>query len=249
MTRQFSLVVAGYGVEARPQLPVSVGCLIDGSLIFGPLERGAAAVKNVLLKPGRAPTGAFTRHPMGNIVTYSTGQRGSTQLVLGVDMPTYEPVLTEFHVADHPAHWSIITDDHSIQWPGMASLYAHGVVDGRGSPYQLSLGAGKLITPVGPFATLALPQREALAAPGQRLVREDSLAGATDRVTFIELAYEHENVPWLQRYYSVPMVQSYYLVQAQAPVLAGSAVFEAADLVAASMRSPLTGDAAVSATL
>ncbi|MDB4955423.1 MAG: hypothetical protein JWO36_2992 [Myxococcales bacterium] len=236
MTRHFTLVVAGYGVEAKPKLPVAVGSLVDGSLIFGPFERQTANVKNVLVKPGLPPTGTFARHPIGNIVTYSTGQRGSTQVVLGVDMPTYDPVLDDFRAADHPAHWSIITDDHSIRWPAMATLHAHGVLEPRGAPYQLSLGEHKLIIPVGPFTKSTLPKPEHLIAPQQRFARQGGFDGAIDSVTFVELAYEHATMEWLQRYYFVPLGKIVYLLQAQAPRATATAVFVAADLVATSMR-------------
>src|SRR3954469_4525254 len=91
---KFLIVIAGHGIEARPRLPTAAAHLTDGTLIFGPFDlpaaRASGQIRNVLIKPGESPTAVLEPRTVsdggGGIVTYSTAQRGTTQLVLGTGM-------------------------------------------------------------------------------------------------------------------------------------------------------------------
>lgn len=174
-SRTLSLTVAGFGVEARPRLPVAAAHLADGTVVFGPYDvagaRAQGKIDNVLIRPGTPPAGELARHTMGanSIVTYSTTQRGSTQLVLGVGMSDYAPVLEDVRCADHGARWRILTDDHEVAWPATLVLRADGNLSGRAG-YELALdgSADKVIAPHGPYIGDGVPRPENLISPGQR---------------------------------------------------------------------------------
>ena len=247
--RQFSLVIAGYGVEAKPKLPVGVAHLEDGTLIFGPMnytdgkaQAAEGGLKNVLLKPGKAPTGVLKKRaiPGSPLLAYSTGQEGTTLLALGWGMENYAPVLEEIHTADHPAQWTIITDDHEIRWPSKFTLRADGDLSPRSWPYEFGLdgSGGNLLHLQGPLTgPEQIPPPERLIAPGMEMVGQGDVKGTVNAVIWIELAYEHRGAKWRQRFYYIPVdSESVYLLRAQGTNDVTAKMFQAADLIATSFR-------------
>jgi hypothetical protein len=244
--RQFSIVIAGYGVEASPRLPAGVAHLENGTLIFGPLSASEApaqgGLKNVLLKPGQAPAGPLEKRlvPGSPIVTYSSGQQGTTFLALGEGMDGFGSVLERFRTADSSAQWTIISDDHEIRWPARFTLRANGDVSPRSWPYELGLDGSveNLIYLQGPLTgAKQTPAPEQLVAPGMETVGQGDLKGTVSSVIWFELAYEHGGAQWRQRVYYVPIdSESVYLLRAQGTSEVASRMFKAADLVATSFR-------------
>lgn len=243
--RQFSLSIAGYGVEVSPRLPVGVAHLEDGTLIFGPMnatEVPAQGLKNVLLKPGKPPTAAFEKRlaPGTPLVTYSSGEEGTTLLALGNGMDGYESVLERFRTADYPAQWAIITDDHEIRWPTRFTLRADGDLTPRSWPYELALDGSdqNLLYLQGPLTgAKQIPAPEQLIAPGMEMVGQGDLKGTVKSVIWFELAYEHGGAQWRQRFYYLPIdSESVYLLRAQGTADVADKMFKAGDLVATSFR-------------
>lgn len=242
--RQFSLSIAGYGVEASPRLPVGVAHLEDDTLIFGPMnasEVPAQGLKNVLLKPGKPPTALEKRLTPGTpLVTYSSGEDGTTLLALGNGMDGHESVLELFRAADYPAQWAIITDDHEIRWPASFTLRADGDLNPRSWPYELGLnGSGEnLLYLQGPLTgPKQIPAPEQLLAPGMEMVGQGDLKGTVNSVIWFELAYEHGGAQWRQRFYYLPIdSESVYLLRAQGTADVADKMFKAADSVATSFR-------------
>jgi hypothetical protein len=242
-------VIAGYGVEVALRLPVGVAHLEDGTLIFGPMNAAVAkaqaaqgGLKNVLLKPGKAPTGAIENRPIPGspIVTYSSGQEGTTQLALGNGMDSYEAVLEGFRAADHPAQWTLVTDDHEIRWPARFTLRADGDLNPRSWPYEFGLdgSADNLLYLQGPLrGPEQIPHPEQLVAPDMEMVGQGDVKGTVMSVIWFEVAYEHGGAEWRQRFYYIPIdSESIYLLRAQGTEALIDKMFDAADLIATSFR-------------
>ena len=239
-SRTFSLTVAGYGVEARPRLPMAAAHLADGTVVFGPYDvagaRAQGKVDNVLIRPGTPPAGELARQTIGanSIVTYSTTQRGSTQLVLGVGMTDYSPVLEDVRCADHGARWRILTDDHEVAWPATLVLRADGNLSGRAG-YELALdgSADKVIAPHGPYIGDGIRRPENLISPGQSWGDAGTLDGAARTVRWYTVSHVLGGTTWLMRYYYIPLdATAIYLVRAQTTADSAAALFGASDFVA-----------------
>ncbi|MGE0870224.1 MAG: hypothetical protein AB7P03_16790 [Kofleriaceae bacterium] len=241
-----ALAIAGFGIEATLRPPVGIAQLADGLLILGPLNLAEArdrGSKNALLQPGVAPTCSLERRATaeGGLVTYSSGQRGTSQLVLGNGMQTYDELLQQLRAADHPAGWRIVADDHEIRWPTGFTLR----VDTRpmqGRRYELVLGisADKRMFIEGPIAPSDVPRPEQLMTEGHELIGAGSLCGVMQAIRWIELAERTRQAQWVQRCYYVPVdVNACYLLHARAPMDSAIPMFAAADLVAMSFRPRL----------
>ncbi len=238
------LVIGGYGVEVTPRQPIGIAQLSDNSLIFGPLDvaaakaRGHGTIESVLLKPGQPPTGTFEKNTSGGLVTYSTNQRGTTQLVLGNGMDNYHALLDSFVTAEHPAYWTIHAADHSLRWPAAFTLRVHGEPHGRSAPYELALTGALEQTLIlqGAWTPAELPVPEALAGPDQTEIGRGQLAGNHATVRWIDLAYDHDGVPWQQRHYYVPMGHDMtFLLTARSSSDSVVAMFDGANMVATSL--------------
>lgn len=244
-SRQFTLTIAGFGIEAKPRLPATAAHLADGMIIFGPYDVAAARalgeIKNVLIRPGSPPMGLLARHALSenSIVTYSSAQRGSTQLVLGTGMRDYDPVLESVSIADHPAGWRIITDDHEIVWPATMVLRVDGNLANHTGPYELALDGSMhdVITFHGPLIGDRIPRPEQLLSPGQSWGESGSFDGTVKTVRWFTVGHTLGDVATLLRYYLVPIDRdAIYLLRAQATEDSAPAMFGAADFVARSLR-------------
>ncbi|MBA3453800.1 MAG: hypothetical protein H0T42_11965 [Deltaproteobacteria bacterium] len=244
-SRQFTLTIAGFGIEAKPRLPATIAHLVDGMLVFGPYDVAAARargeLKNVLIRPGTPPHGLLARHALSenSIVTYSSAQRGSTQLVLGTGMRDYDPVLESVTVADHPAQWRIVTDDHEIVWPATMVLRVDGNLANRTGPYELALDGSpdRLISFHGPLIGDRIPRPEQLLSPGQSWGESGSFTGTVKNVRWFTVGHTLGDAATLQRYYLVPIDRdAIYLLRAVATPDTAAAMFGAADFVARSLR-------------
>jgi hypothetical protein len=243
-SRQFSMTIAGFGVEVRPKLPAAAAHLADGTLVFGPYDVAAARalgpLKNVLIRPGTPPIGLLAKHAMSasSIVTYSTAQRGTTQLVLGTGMHDYDDVLETVKTAPHDAQWRIITDDHEIVWPATLLLRVDGNLSTR-SGYELALDGStdKVITFHGPYIGERIPRPEQLLSPGQSWGESGSFDGTVKAVKWFTVGHTLDGIASLQRYYFVHLDSTaVYLVRAQTTADSAPAMFGAADFVARSLR-------------
>ncbi|MDX2091485.1 MAG: hypothetical protein SFX73_26730 [Kofleriaceae bacterium] len=239
--RSFSLAITGYGIEATPRLPATIAHLADGTLVFGPYDavsaRASGEIKNVLIRPGTPPTGVMEpRAISGNsIVTYSTAQRGSTQLVLGTGMQTYEGVLETFRAMPHGGGWRLVADNHEIVWPAGLMLRGTGNLSDENGPYELALDGSRtnLINLYGPLGGDKIPAPEQLNAAGQTRIDADSIPGAVKPVKH----YTFEGDATVQRYYYAHLDASViYLIRARATTEAAKTVLAAADAITRSLR-------------
>lgn len=239
--RSFSLVIAGHGIETRPRLPIAAAHLVDGTLVFGPYDLATArahnTVRNVLVRPGAPPTGALLRRSMSesSIVTYSTAERGTTQLVLGTGMRDHHEVLEAISVAAQPPLWRILTDQIDCWWPAGFSLRASGDLTAESGPFHLA-HEGSTVDTIqffGPLVGAAVPAPEQLAAHGGTRIDAGQLDGAVRAIKH----YTFEGDATAQRYYYVHLDSTaIYLVRARASIDKAAAVFKAADTVCASMK-------------
>ncbi len=239
--RQFALSIAGHGVSARPILPASIAHLADGTLVLGPYDlpaaRASGTVRTVCIQAGTPPTRAFIKHAMSDtsIVTYSTEERGTTKLVLGAGLQSYDDVMSSFGTADDTAPWRIITDNHEIEWPATFTLRASGNLADEHGAYELRLdgSATNVIHLYGPLHGDKIPPPEALNAAGQSRIDASTLAGVVKPIKH----YTFEGDSTAQRYYYVHLDSAViYLVRARAAIDAARAVFAGADKVASSLR-------------
>lgn len=239
--RMFTLGIAGYGIEAHVRLPTGAAHLVDGTLVFGPLDVAAAkaqnAVRNVLVKPGTPPRGTLERRAIGHnsIVTYSTAERGTTQLVLGTGMTDHRDVLEAVRVADHPAQWRIVTDQIELAWPAKLSLRATGDLTSELGPFHLALEGSTLdvISLHGPLSGSQIPTAEQLASGHQVRIDAGTLDGAVRAIKH----YTFEGDATAERCYLVPLdAQAIYLVRARCTIDKATPLLAAADAVCASLR-------------
>lgn len=239
--RSFSLVIAGHGIETRPRLPIAAAHLVDGTLVFGPYDLAAARaqnlVRNVLIRPGAPPTGALLRHSMSesSIVTYSTAERGTTQLVLGTGMRDHHEVLEAISVAAQPPLWRIVTDQIDCWWPAGFSLRASGDVIGDAGPFHLAHEGSTtdLIQLFGPLVGAQIPAPDQLTTNGGTRIDAGQLDGAVGPIKH----FTFESDASAQRYYYVHLdPTAIYLVRARATTDKAALVFKAADTVCASFK-------------
>lgn len=239
--RTFSLALAGHGVEMVPRLPATIAHLVDGTIVVGPYDAASAKasgnIKNVLVRPGTPPTGALEPRTVTDtsIVTYSTAQRGSTQLVLGPGMQSYDEVLETFRTMPHLGDWRLVTDNHELLWPAGLTLRATGNLAAEHGPYELSLDGSQVnvINLYGPLAGDKIPAPEQLNAAGQTRIDADTLPGTVRPVKH----YTFEGDASAQRYYYVHLDAAViYLLRARATVDAAKTMFAATDTIARSLR-------------
>ncbi len=248
--RSFYLVIAGHGIETRPRLPIAAAHLVDGTLVFGPYDLAAARaqnlVRNVLIRPGAPPTGALQRHSMSesSIVTYSTAERGTTQLVLGTGMRDHHEVLDAISVAAQPPLWRIVTDQIDCWWPTGFSLRASGDMADERGPFHLAHEGSTidLIQFFGPLVGDQIPAPEQLTS---RLASSANFSNGGTRIDAGQLDgavrpikhYTFESDASAQRYYYVHLdAAAIYLVRARATIDKAAFVFKAADTVCASLK-------------
>ncbi|MFN0246955.1 MAG: hypothetical protein ACKV2T_08595 [Kofleriaceae bacterium] len=239
--RQFSLSIMGHGVSARPLLPASIAHLADGTLVLGPFDlpaaRASGTVRTLCIQAGTPPTGAFVKHSMSDtsIVTYTTEERGTTKLVLGMGVQSYDDMLASFGTIPNAAPWRIVTDNHELAWPAGFTLRASGDLADEHGAYELRLDGSptNVIQFYGPFHDDQVPPPETLNSAGQTRIDAGSLPGVVKPVKH----YTFEGDSTAQRYYYVHLDSSViYLVRARAAIDAAPAVFAAADAVAQSLR-------------
>jgi hypothetical protein len=244
--KPFSLLIAGYGIEATPRLPAGIAQMEDGTLLFGPMNVAEAKktgqLNNILIKPGKPPKGALEKRARSdaNIVVYSTAEEGATQVALGIGMEGYDAVLSGLRTAPHPAQWTLITDDYEIRWPAKFTIRVDGDLNPRSWPYELGLDGSSenLLFLQGPLTgPEQIPPPERLVAPNQEMVDQGSLKGTVNTVIWIELTYEHGGSRWRQRFYYIPRdSESVYLLRVQGTADVAEKMFAAADLMATSFR-------------
>jgi hypothetical protein len=239
MAREFRLTIAGHGIEARAKLPIGGTQIDGGSIILGPMNLALAArdgVRNVVLVPGEPPDRPLERRAGGKLVSYAAGE-GMTEVVLGTGMSSYDQMLEGVDVVDDDCDWTIVTEDHDVLWPEGFTLRADGDRAPGTWPYELSHhgSSERLIYLQGPFVASQIPPPEQLVGPGMELVDQGDLDGTINTVLWFELSYEHEGVPWAQRFYYLPIdSEGIYLMRAQTDDDAREEVFDAADLMAGS---------------
>jgi hypothetical protein len=239
--RQFALSIAGHGVSARPILPASIAHLADGTLVLGPFDlptaRASGTVRTLCIQAGAPPTRAFVKHAMSDtsIVTYSTEERGTTKLVLGMGMQSYDDVLASFGTIPNAEPWRILTDNHEILWPAGFTLRASGNLGDEHGAYELRMDGSptNVIHFYGPLHDEKIPPPEALNSAGQSRIDAGSLPGVIKAVKH----YTFEGDSTAQRYYYVHLDSHViYLVRARATIDAAAAVFAGADTIAQSLR-------------
>lgn len=240
--RQLSLLIAGYGVEAKPGLPISVEHLEQGPLIFGPIGPADPKVGQggAILMPGGAPTGVLERRPDPTAMPdpamiFSSGQAGTTELHLMPGMESYEPFLTTFRIADRPPQWTVVTDDYEIRWPANFTLRATGDLSPHPLEFGLAQASDDIITLPGVFTSQAHAAfRDRLVVEfGLKMVNRGEVRGTVGPVVWFEYSGEHDGKAFGQRIYSIPIDDdSFYLLRAQGAELAS--MCEAADLIASS---------------
>ena len=239
--RTFSLVIAGHGIETRPHLPAAAAHLVDGTRVFGPYDLAAAkarnAVRNVLIRPGAPPSSTLERRSISenSIVTYSTAQRGTTQLVLGTGMRDHSEVLAAIGIAKQPPGWRILTDQIEMPWPAGFSLRASGDTSAEHGPLHLAYAgsAHDAIYFYGPLSDDRIPAPEQLHTGGGTRIDAGSFGGAIRTVKH----YTFEGDAFAQRYYYVALdASAIYLVRACATIDKAKLVFAAADTVCTSLR-------------
>ena len=238
-----SFVIAGYGVELTPRLPINVAHLDDGTLLFGTTMAEAVRTGRapaVAVKAGTPPQGSLERRAGDPLVTYSCGTAGATEISLGHGVDDHADFFDASVVAERPACWTIVAADHEIQWPPSFTLSSDGTRRQRSS-YQLAYttkdGAkDQLVSIHGPFADAELPPPPALVGPGMKLVAD---GGVPDTyIIWFELWYEHHSVPWKQIVYYVPFgSETTFMLRAQVTTANADAMFAATDVIAQTLRA------------
>ena len=123
--------------------------------------------------------------------------------------------------------WLIETSMFAVSWP-RDFAFVSPVDDGNPSVFDLIGPDNALIYVQGPFVTTRLPALTDMAAPGQTITG----IGTVSERQWVELAYEHERVPWFQRHYVIPFSSNRaVVVTMQTPQQHASRTIDAAELL------------------
>ena len=123
--------------------------------------------------------------------------------------------------------WVIETSLFAVSWP---RDFAFVSPPDAGSPSMFDLIGqdNALIYVQGPFQKTRLPALTDMGAPGQAI----TATGTTNERQWVEFAYEHEAVAWLQRHYVIPFSHNRALVVTmQTPQMHAGRTIAAADLI------------------
>lgn len=238
--RPFVLTFTGHGISVDPMLPATIAHLSDGTIIVGPFDMTAARasnqrVKTIAIHAGTPPSGALERRAMSDtsIVTYSTAERGTTQLVCGVGVADYRELLASVAVLSPAAEWRLVADTHELVWPAGLTVRATGDHAAEHGPYELYGSTTEIVNLYGPLTGDSIPAPEVLNAVGQQRVDTGALPGVVRTVKH----YTFEGETTVQRYYYVPLdANAVMLVRARTSVAAAPALFALADIVAQTLR-------------
>jgi hypothetical protein len=239
--RQFTLVIAGHGIEARPRMPIAAAHLSDGTLVFGPFDlpaaRSSGQIRTLLINPGSAPTTHLAPHSISDnsIVTYSSAERGTTHLVLSTGMRDHSDILEAVSIGAHPAIWRIVTDQIDCWWPAGFSLRATGDTTAPEGPIHLAHEGSShdAIHLFGPLIGENIPSPERLHGGNGTRIDAGSLEGAMKPIKH----YTFEGDASALRYYFVHLdTAAIYLVRARASIDKAATVFKAADVLCASLK-------------
>lgn len=236
----FALSITGHGIRIQPILPATIAHLADSTIVVGPFDMVAArasseVVKTVAIHAGTPPAGELERRAMSDasIVTYSTAERGTTQLVCGVGVTNYRELLTSVSVLPPAAEWRIVTDNHELVWPAGLTVRATGDRRAEHGPYELYASKTEVVNVYGPLIGDRIPAPEVLNAIGQQRIDAGSLPGVVKTVKH----YTFEGDATAQRYYYVPLdATAVMLVRARTSVAAATELFAMADVVAQTLR-------------
>ena len=239
-TAPFELAITGHGVSVTPHLPATIAHLADGTILVGPLDMVAARasgelVKTIAINAGTPPSGPLERRAMseGSIVTYSSAERGTTQLVLSVGMHGHDELLASVSVLPAAAAWRIVTDHHELVWPAGLTLRATGNRGAEHGPYELSASSTEIVNIYGPLGGEHIPAPEDLNAVGQQRIDAGSLPGVVKPVKH----YTFEGDATAQRYYYVPLDQTaIMLVRVRTATAVAAQTFALGDQIAQTLR-------------
>ncbi len=121
--------------------------------------------------------------------------------------------------------WVIETSVFTVSWPRNFAFVSPPDA-GNPSVFDLIGSDNALIYFQGPFQTTRLPALADMRAPGQAI----TATGTMNERQWVEFAYEHEAVAWLQRHYVIPFSSHRALVLTlQAPQKQASHSIDAAD--------------------
>jgi len=128
--------------------------------------------------------------------------------------------------------WRIETSVYTIAWP--VGFAISSTPEGAPSAVDLIGPEGALVFVQGPFPAASVVPQDRMIGPGQRLAS----SGESSRHRWIELSYEHDGGPWVQRHYVFALSAEHVLVTtAQAPADRRALVVTAADGVMASIAA------------
>ena len=181
------------------------------------------------------------QHPSSLLMTDQTAL-GPEHVSLTIDEQGYQLAgssaqtaperFVEIEVAGYGADWRLETSLYTLGWPQAFTIQLN--TEAAQPPLFDLIGPDDaLIYLQGPFQPGRLPAREAMTAPGQEVAAMGELAD----YGWVELTYQHQGKPWLQRHYVVSdLPQRVFVVTMQAPEPASVGCIEATELVVTTLR-------------
>ncbi|MGW1174616.1 hypothetical protein ACWD4P_12950 [Kitasatospora sp. NPDC002543] len=131
--------------------------------------------------------------------------------------------------------WLIETTSYSSPWPAGFALDSPPPGD-NSAPFYLFGDNSSVIYIQGPVRARHAERLSAMAAPGQRVVREASAEG----LDLVEFGYEFEGAEWRQILIRTTLsADSCVVVTTQAPATEAARVAAAAEAMALGVRAPL----------
>jgi hypothetical protein len=135
--------------------------------------------------------------------------------------------VAELRSSTYAGAWLIETTVFAVCWPGDFAFVSPADAASP-SVFDLVGPDNALIYVQGPFVAARLPALTDMAAPGQAI----TATGTTNERHWVELAYEHEAMTWLQRHYVIPFIGNRALVVTmQTPQQQASRTISAAELL------------------
>ena len=205
------VVIAGQGLVVVPRAPFEIGRLDSGDLVVVHHAGEVSPKLRISTSGGAIRLGLGPGTARWEDVVHALDEEPSVRdapFVLDLDGAT-------------TIEWPI----HTTAWSTDASWPVELTFDDEASDEMLYVQ--------GAFDASRLPSLSLLVAPGQTLVRTDTLEGACGPIERVELAYERHGTAWLQWRARVPRSDGRVaLVTAQAPLVRRARMVAAFEQVA-----------------
>jgi hypothetical protein len=207
--------IVGHGSRIVARVPYEIAYRPDGiSIVVA--HHSEDGVRNLMIAPDPSATGGPDAAP--------------TRVALGPNTKAASDVLAFIEETPFSPEWSIVTQHYACAWPKGTTLWSTPTEIGWAFELTHGDAAGDAMTyvqaPLPPAQGLTL---DALIGDGMRAGARGNLVGASGAGEWLDMHYEVEGTPWVQRRHIMHLgPEEYALVTTQAPEAGIAAALEVA---------------------